>query len=109
MGQLRTQSLTASEAGMTRLRDKGGASQITLYELTNGYVAASGAPTQRPGTTWKFNWADPRLSKGGNAGKLKGLVYFNNTFYRFTASPGLTSGNASYVIVVLVHPNSGNP
>lgn len=52
-------TLNASAAGMTRLRGKGGASPQTLYELTNGYVSASRAPTQRPGTTWKFNFADP--------------------------------------------------
>lgn len=108
MGQLRTQSLTASQAGMTRLRDKGGASPNALYELTNGYVAASGAPTQRPGTTWAFNWADPHLSKSSNAGKMKGLVFYNGVFYRFTAAQtGITSGGGStYVIIPLVHPTN---
>ena len=98
-------TLTTSQAGMTRLRDKGGASEKALYELTNGYVAASGSPTQRPGTTWKFNWADPFLSKGGNAGKMKGLSFFNGVFYRFSAS-ALQSGNSTYQIITLVHPTS---
>lgn len=57
--RIRTETLTASGAGMTRLRTKGAASKETLYELTNGYISASRAPTMRPGTTWKSNVADP--------------------------------------------------
>lgn len=105
--ELRPETLSAVGAGMTRLRVKGGASKESLYELNNGYVAASKAPTQRPGTRWKFNFADPALSKAANAGKTKGLVAFKGIVYTFAAntSPIITSGSGTYVIVPLHHPN----
>lgn len=104
-GELRPETLSASGAGMTRLRTKGGASKESLYELTNGYVTASKAPTQRPGTTWKFNFANTGHTV--NAGQTKGLVAFKNVLYAFTHdSTYATSGSASYVIVVLRHPTN---
>jgi hypothetical protein len=105
--ELRPETLSTVGAGMTRLRTKGGASKESLYELTNCYVAASRAPAQRPGTTWKFNFADPARGKSANAGKTKGLVAFNGVLYTFAAgsSPIITSGSASYVIIPLQHPN----
>lgn len=88
---VRKESLTASEAGMTRLRQKGGASPHTLYELTNAYVTAARTPQQRGGTTWKFNYADPRLSKGANAGLTKGLLSWGGMLYTFAAGGTATS------------------
>jgi len=96
---------------MTRLRDKGGASRDAAYEITNGFVDASGSPTQRPGTKWMFNWADPRLGKGAQANQTKGLMFFKGVFYRFTSGNGagsgiVSGGGATYVILVLRHPTS---
>jgi hypothetical protein len=88
---VRKVSLTASQAGMTRLRDKGGASPNTLNELTNGYVNAARTPTQRGGTTWKFNYADSRYSKTGNAGKTKGLMSWCGMLWTFAAGENSTS------------------
>lgn len=93
---VRKESLTASQAGMTRLRDKGGASPNALFELTNAYVTAARTPTQRGGTTWIFNYADPRLSKSGNAGLTKGLMSWGGMLYTFAA--GGISSNLSIAI-----------
>lgn len=93
---VRKESLTASQAGMTRLREKGGASPNTLHELTNAYVTASRTPMQRGGTSWKFNYADPHLSKGGNAGLTKGLMSWGGMLYTFAA--GGTAANLSSAI-----------
>jgi len=43
-------TLNAVQAGMTRLRDKGGANPNSLFELTNGYVTAARTMRVRPGT-----------------------------------------------------------
>jgi hypothetical protein len=103
--ELRPETLSASGAGMTRLRTKGGASKESLYELTNGYVTASKTPSQRPGTTWKFNFANTGHTT--NAGKTKGLVPFKGVMYAFTHDTAFaTSGSANFVILVLRHPTS---
>lgn len=111
MSDVRVYPLTSMQAGMTRLRDKGGASPKAAYELTNGYVDASGAASQRPGTTWIFNWADPRLGKGSQAGQTKGLAFYNGVFYTFTSGNGagsgiVSGGGTTYQILVLRHPTS---
>lgn len=93
---VRKESLTASQAGMTRLREKGGASPNTLFELTNAYVTAARTPLQRGGTTWKFNYADPRLGKGANAGLTKGLMSWGGVLYTFAA--GGTAANLASAI-----------
>lgn len=103
-GVVRPVTLNASKAGMTRLRTKGGASPETLFELTNGYVNASRCPQQRPGTTWKFNFAD--TGHTGNAGLTKGLVAFQGVLYTFSAR-ALSSGSTSFVIQRLMHPTNG--
>jgi len=79
---------------MTRLRDKGGASPESLYELTNGYVDASRAPTVRPGTV-----LDTTLPAG-----TKGLCAFAGKLHVFAAEP-IDSGNLAYVVNVLIHPD----
>jgi hypothetical protein len=48
-------TLNAVQAGMTRLRDKGGANPNSLYELTNGYVTAARTMRVRPGTVQAFS------------------------------------------------------
>lgn len=107
-GELRPETLSASGAGMTRLRTKGGASKESLYELTNAYVTASKTPTQRPGTSWKFNFAN--TGHTGNAGKTKGLVFFKGIGYAFTHDTAFTSvgGTGAFVVVVLRHPTSSS-
>lgn len=42
--------LSAIKTGMTRLRTKGGASQSSLFELTNAYVTAAKTIAPRPGS-----------------------------------------------------------
>jgi hypothetical protein len=42
--------LNALEAGISRLRSKGGANPRTLYDLLNGYVTIEGTIKSRPGT-----------------------------------------------------------
>lgn len=91
---VRSVTLNASKAGMTRLRDKGGASPETLYELTNAYINASRSPTQRPGTTWTYQF-------GANTA---GLVAFQGVFYAFTADPTKIVSTGSYQVVLLRHP-----
>lgn len=90
---MRPVTLNATKAGMTRLREKGGADPNTLYELTNGYVNASKVPVQRPGTTWKF--AFPADSKG--------LMSFKGVLYAFAHTP-IDTGSTDYVVLCLRHP-----
>jgi hypothetical protein len=88
-------TLNATKAGMTRLRDKGGADPSTLFELTNGYVNASRLPTQRPGTRWKYTWP----------AHTKGLMAFKNVLYAF--SPRIIdTGREDYVVLTVRHPNA---
>lgn len=88
-------TLNATKAGMTRLREKGGASPETLYELTNAYVNASKAPKQRPGTTFQFTWpAD-----------TKGLCSHEGVLYAFSAGI-VDTGSATHKVVTLRHPDT---
>lgn len=48
-------TLNAVQAGMTRLRDKGGANPNSLYELTNAYVTAARTIRSRPGTVLDYS------------------------------------------------------
>ena len=43
-------TLSAVQAGITRLRTKGGASPESLYDLINGYVTAARTIAPRPGS-----------------------------------------------------------
>lgn len=98
----RTVTLNAASAGMTRLRDKGGASPQSLYELTNCYISASRAPTQRPGVRLK---ADMAALYPSSVGLTKGLVAYRSQLYTFSASQ--ISSSAPYNIVRLIHPTPG--
>lgn len=80
---MRSITLNAAKAGMTRLREKGGASPETLYELTNGYITASKAPRQRPGTRHMFKLP----------ANTRGLCVHKGTFHTFSAVP-MASGGA---------------
>lgn len=93
---MKSLTLNASKSGMTRLREKGGASPDSLYELTNGYVTASKAPRQRPGTTFKFT-----IPSG-----TKGLCAFKGLFHVFSASVIASTDPAQYIIDTLRHPDA---
>lgn len=91
---MRIVTLSAVKAGMTRLRDKGGASPESLFELTNGFVDASRAPTIRPGTV-----LDHTLPAG-----TKGLAPFAGKLNVFAATP-VSPGDDDYVVNILRHPD----
>lgn len=82
--------------GITRLREKGGPSPKSLFDLVNGYVDQSGAATSRPGTT--LDHSLPPGTKGGMA--FKGKIHV------FATSP-ISPGSSKYVVDVLVHPTPG--
>lgn len=91
---MRAIGLTTLKAGMTRLRDKGGASPDSLYELTNGYIDASGAPTSRPGTM---------LVHSLPAGTV-GLCAFKGKHHVFAMS-NIDPGTPDVVVNILKHPD----
>lgn len=92
---MRSITLSAIKAGMTRLRDKGGASPQTLYDLVNGHVDASGSPTIRPGTIH-----DVTLPVG-----TKGLCAFQGKMHVFSAN-SVVSPDPRYVVNILKHPDT---
>lgn len=71
----RVVSLNAASAGISRLREKGGARPDTLFDLVNGYVDAAAAISSRPGTE-----ADYQLPPGtiGMCAFNGGLVAFSH-------------------------------
>lgn len=81
-------------SGITRLREKGGASPKALYDLVNGYIDQSGSPVSRDGTT-----VDYTLPTG-----TKGLCAFEGKLHVF-ASSALTVTDPTYVVDVLVYPD----
>lgn len=92
---MRSVTLNATKAGMTRLREKGGADPSTLFDLKNGYVNASKVPTQRPGTTWNYTW--PLHTKG--------LMAFKNVLYAFSPRV-IDTGREDFVVLTLRHPSA---
>lgn len=86
-------SLSTVKAGITRLRDKGGASQDAVYDLVNGYVTAARTIKSRPGT---------RIAYVLPAG-TKGLVFFQGKFVVF-ANQVTPSGSPDVEVEVLRHP-----
>lgn len=92
---MRQQSLSAVKAGITRLRDKGGASPDSLFDLLNGYVTAARTIKSRPGTR-----IDVVLPPG-----TKGLVWFQGMFVVFSHLV-IASTDARVEVEVLRHPTS---
>jgi hypothetical protein len=86
--------LSAANAGMTRLRTKGGASAETLYDLLNGYITLSGRIEPRPGTV-----IDITLPAN-----TKGLAPHKGILYVFSHAPAVTSNPSKYVVAVTRHP-----
>ena len=92
---MRQQPLSTVKAGITRLRDKGGASPDSLFDLLNGYVTAARTVKSRPGTR-----IDVVLPTG-----TKGLAWFQGKFVVF--SHQVMSGDDDRVEVeVLRHPSA---
>lgn len=79
-------TLNAVQAGMTRLRDKGGANPNSLYELTNGYVTAARTMRARPGTTLHANL--PETTKGLAVYRGK-LITFSHQFEDMSGANGV--------------------
>lgn len=92
---MRTQALTAVKAGITRLRDKGGASPDSVFDLLNGYVTAARTIACRPGTR-----IDVELPAG-----TKGLVWFEGKFVVFSHQ-ARTSSDARVEVEVIRHPSA---
>lgn len=90
---MRTFALSNVKTGMTRLRDKGGASKDSLYDLHNAYVSASGSVVPRPGTALAYT-----LPAG-----TKGLAAHNGRLHVF-ANSVLASPSPSVQIDVLSNP-----
>lgn len=90
---MRTETLNALEAGISRQRTKGGANPRTLYDLVNGYVTLEGTIESRPGTV-----QHAELPAG-----TKGLIAFDSGMVVFASSlvGGMPSG---YRCEVLLHP-----
>jgi hypothetical protein len=79
---VRTVNLTTANGGLTRLRDKGGAPNDSLYELWNGYVTQAGTIRIRPGTQ-----EEVQLPAGTH-----GLCAFNGKLNVFSSGAGGSSG-----------------
>lgn len=90
---MRQQSLSAVKAGITRLRDKGGASADSLFDLLNGYVTAARTIKIRPGS---------RIAYEVPSGTI-GLIYFRDRFWVF-ANQAMGAPSADYRVEVLRHP-----
>lgn len=89
-----TATLSAVQAGITRLRSKGGASPESLYDLVNGRVTAARTIDPRPGSA---------ISAQLPAGTI-GLALFNGVFQVF-ASSAVGPMPPGYNLNVLSHPD----
>lgn len=96
---MRTVTLSAIKAGITRLRTKGGASPDSLYDLKDGYVTAARTVQPRPGST-----VDEELPPG----ETMGLTLLNDVFQVFTSNPLLDPDllPADYALNILIHPEN---
>ena len=92
---MRPMPLSSILAGMTRLRVKGGASQQSLFELTNGWITNARSMAIRPGSL-----IDAKLPANtkGLCGFQGQLVVFANAV---TAPP-----SSKYKVAVVRHPTT---
>ncbi len=95
---MRVQPLSTANAGMTRLRSKGGASPETLYDLLNGYITLAGTIRPRPGTQ-----TDITLPTD-----TKGLVSHKCKNYVFSHTPQVTSDPTKYIVATIRHPSDAS-
>lgn len=86
--------LSSLKTGMTRLREKGGASPDALYDLVNGYIDQSGSPVNREGSV-----VDTILPAG-----TVGLAVYQDKLYVFALTP-IIIADPDYVCEVLIHPD----
>ena len=94
----RDASLSAVKAGMTRLRNKGGASPDSLYELLNGYVTNSRSCKIRPGAVIDGVFATTNT---------RGLLAYNDKLWVF-AHTVVAVPSSKYQLAVLRHPNNSS-
>ena len=94
---MRQFSISSAKAGMTRLRNKGGAKSDSFYMLKNCYVTADRSVVPRPGSV-----LDATLPAG-----TKGLMMFRNKLYVFSHEYQEVT-NPKYRLLVLQHPDSDN-
>jgi hypothetical protein len=87
--------LSSLDTGITRLREKGGASPKALFDLVNGYIDQSGSPVTREGTV-----VDTILPEG-----TVGLCVYEDKLHVFATSPKVMT-DPDYVCDVLVNPNA---
>lgn len=92
---MRQFALTTAKGGINRLRDKGGASKDSLYDLVNGYVTQTNSIKPRPGTRRAYS-----LPAG-----TKGMCAFHEKLHVFS-SDVVTSSDPMVVIDVLRHPDN---
>lgn len=90
---MRITTLNALTAGISRLRNAGGADPSTLYDLENGWVDMAGRVQSRPGTEDGVD-----LPEGS-----KGLCSFENAMVVFS-NRLLTGLPTGYSVEVLTHP-----
>lgn len=91
---MRQISLTQIQAGISRLRLKGGARITSLYDLKNGYVTIVGTVKVRPGTSRTATLPS----------NTKGLVAFDGELHVF--SKVVQTLAAPFVNHVLAHPTN---
>lgn len=92
------ETFTAQRGGINRLRDKGGASKDSLFDLVNAYVTPSGTIKKRPGLTKVATLAAGTIGLFGWKGKLR----------VFSSAVG-SEPNGLFVRTRLRHPSSNTP
>lgn len=90
---MRQVQLSTVKAGITRLREKGGASPDALFDLLNGYVTAARTIKSRPGSR-----VEHRLPDG-----TKGMMIYHGKFIVFSHMV-IASNDPEVSVVVLRHP-----
>jgi hypothetical protein len=90
---MRQAVLSTQKGGISRLRDKGGASAETLYDLQDAYVTTAKTIRARPGRTTHITL---------NPGTV-GLTAFNGMFYVF-AEDLVPQSDPRVECIVLKHP-----
>ena len=94
---MRDFAITSAKQGVTRFRNKGGASKDSFYTLKNCYVTSDRSVVPRPGSR-----LDTTLPAG-----TKGLMMFRGKLYVFSAEP-VVIANPKYANLVLQHPDAAS-
>lgn len=87
--------LNAVDAGITRLRSKGGASPKSLYDLVDAYVTAGKTILPRPGSRRVVNLPPGSI----------GLTLYQGDFHVY-ASSNIGAMPAGYKLNILIHPTN---